>query len=334
MNRLLLVLALLLSFKHFSQVSDFEHINFNKADFIAKKNKGATLKNLPVLVHQLTSELTTDVEKFRAIYIWVCSNISNDYANHVLNLRKREKFKSDSIALNTWNNQFRKKALKKLIRQKKTICTGYAYLLQEMASLAGLNCKMVHGYGRTTESNIETLSIPNHSWNVILLNNKWYLCDPTWASGFFNLETGRFEHDYNDGYFLSEPNLFVKNHYPLNTEWLLTEQKIHITDFLSGPLVYGDTFKHKILPLAPFKMTTTIKKNKKVLFRFQIPSKCEKEKLILIINGVSVKKHSYYAFNKDFSVVEFNSLFKRKGVFDVYLKVNNDVVSTHVIKVK
>ena len=54
-----------------AQKSDFKHINFNKADSIANLYKNEKLTNLPLLAYKLTYRLDTDVEKFRAIYIWV-----------------------------------------------------------------------------------------------------------------------------------------------------------------------------------------------------------------------------------------------------------------------
>ncbi|WP_299551368.1 transglutaminase domain-containing protein [Seonamhaeicola sp.] len=333
MNRLLLLLTFLWSFKPFAQTSDFKSIDFEKADSIAKQLKGASLNDMPILVHRLTSNLSTDVEKFRAVYTWVCLNIENDYGNHLQNLKKRRKFQNDSTALANWNTEFKKRALKKLIKHKKTICTGYAYLLQELASFAGLNCKMVHGYGRTVSANVGELSIPNHSWNVIRLNGKWYLSDPTWSSGFFHFDDGRFVAQYNDGYFLADPELFVKSHYPLDTRWILMETDAPtIDDFLTGPLVYGNTFKYSIMPLQPVSMKAEIPVNKEVAFKFRVPKDHEKSKFRLVMNrgssDIIIKPESY---NEQTEILEFRYVFKR-GLYDVHLKVNDDVVTTYTVK--
>lgn len=332
MKQLCIVIIFLICSKHFGQISDFKHVNFEKADNVAKKYKGASLKNLPVLAYQLTSELNTDVEKFRAIYLWICSNIANDYSNHVQNLNKRRKFKNDSLALFNWNDKFKEKALKKLIKHKKTICTGYAYLLQELASLGGLNCKMIHGYGRTVESNIGEWSIPNHSWNAVQLNGKWYLSDPTWASGYFDIDEGHFVRAYNNGYFLSDPTLFVKSHFPLESKWLLGKLNFTEDDFLNGPLVYGSTFKHHVIPLQPLKMQMEIVKNDVIAFKFQVPDTIKKEDISLLISGSSDKVLTDI-FRLKGNVLEFEYLFKRRGLFDCHLKVGEDVVATHVVKV-
>ena len=58
-----------------AQQSDFDTIDFERADLIALSYKGEELNNLPVLAYNLTHKLNSDVERFRAIYTWVCQNI-------------------------------------------------------------------------------------------------------------------------------------------------------------------------------------------------------------------------------------------------------------------
>ncbi|TYA78524.1 transglutaminase domain-containing protein [Seonamhaeicola marinus] len=335
MRHYLLFFCVLICFQHFGQISDFEHISFEKADNIAKSHKGESLKNMPILVYKLTSKLHTDVEKFRAIYVWVCTNIESDYGNQLQNLRMRKKYENDSTALYEWNVKFREKALRKLIRQKRTICTGYAYLLKEMAILAGLDCKMIHGYGRNVTSNIGELTVPNHSWNVVKLNNKWYFADPTWASGYFNIDDGHFVWQYNDGYFFSEPELFAKSHYPLDKKWLLLEnKKPTIPEFLNGPLVYGSSFKYGVLPISPSRMESEILKGEEIALEYRVPRQATLNKIGLHIVNSSEKKVFNYTYDASKELLKFTYLFKRRGVFDVHLVINNEVVSTHVFQVK
>ena len=113
-----------------AQVSDFESINFKKADSIALSYANEDLTNLPQLSYNLTKTLHTDVERFRSIYMWVCTNIANDYNLYLKNNRKRQRFKEDSLKFITWNNSFRKTLFKKLLKKQRTICTGYAYLVK------------------------------------------------------------------------------------------------------------------------------------------------------------------------------------------------------------
>src|SRR5690606_26345265 len=151
-----------------------------------------------------------------------------------------QRFKSDSLKLKAWNDTFRKLSLRTLMEDQRAICTGYAYLVQEMSKLAGIACEVVHGYARTSTIPLKTLDMPNHSWNAVKLDGKWYLCDPTWASGVPNASTFRFEFRYNDGFFLTDPKLFAINHHPVDAKWLLIDDGApSFEDFLEAPIFYG-----------------------------------------------------------------------------------------------
>ena len=331
MKQIFLLLVFISNISH-AQLSDFETIDFTKADNIAKRNADANLDNLPVLAYKLTSELTTDVEKFRAIYTWVCDNISGDSNQYNTVARMRKKFLNDSSALIKWNNEYKRFAFKKLLKRKKTMCTGYAYLIKELSFLANLECEIVEGYARSADSNVEKLEIPNHSWNAVNLNNKWYLCDATWSSGFMILDN-LFIKEYNTGYFLADPILFSKSHFPLDKKWLLNDALIQ-NKYVVGPLVYGETFKHNITPIGPETMNVEIKKNSELNFSFQSSKQIKKNQITLI--KMSRNKQNIlkiYDIKTESGMIHFKHLFKQKGQHDVHIKVNNDIVATYIINV-
>ena len=215
-----LLIILLFTFGQLSaQKSDFKDISFKKADNIATLLKGEELNNLPQLAFKLTSKLNTDAERFRAIYFWVCHNIKNDLDLMKKNERNRTKLKNDTIQLNNWNKKFKKEVFHMLSTKKKTLCTGYAYLVQELASLAGLECEIINGYGKTNKS-FKYIKMPNHSWNAVKLNGKWYLSDATWSSGFID-DRYLFKFNYNNDYFLMKPKDFANEHRPIDIKWYL-----------------------------------------------------------------------------------------------------------------
>ena len=193
-----------------AQISDFKDVDFTKANNTAKRNHGRSLKNLPLLVHHLTSNLDTDVEKFRSIYLWVCQNIDGDASQHKKVYKQRKKLSGDNDRYLEWNNDFKIEAFEILKKRKKTMCTGYAYLIKELCFIADIKCEIIDGYGRSFDRNVEALEMVNHSWNAVKLDNRWYLCDPTWSSGFM-VNGDLFVRNYNNGYFLTEPELFAKS---------------------------------------------------------------------------------------------------------------------------
>jgi transglutaminase/protease-like cytokinesis protein 3 len=193
------------------QISDFRDTDFSKADSIAELYVAHPLRDLRGLAIKLTGPLLTEQEKFRAIFKWVCNNIAVDY--ELITRNKRNSAKLQGTKLVRWNEQFNIIVFQTLLHQQKTICTGYAYLMRELSTHAGLSCEIVNGYANPDGIDASKMKSDNHSWNLIRLNGSWYLCDATWSSGIFSLTTGRFVKKYNDHYFLTAPSLFFRDHY-------------------------------------------------------------------------------------------------------------------------
>lgn len=330
------VLLFLFACQSYAQIADFDHIDFKKADSIALACKNEGLYNLPLLSNKLSSNLNTDVERFRAIYMWVCNNIENDYKLYLQFERKNKRFQNDSIKFSIWQSNFKKTVFKTLLEDQKTICTGYAYLVKTLANLAGLDCELIHGYGKTSTTDVQKLDAPNHSWNAIKLNNKWYLCDPTWASGKQNAETFAFSFQYNNGYFLAEPKLFAVNHFPVDTKWLLLDETAPtFADFLIAPVIYGKAYSNLKLHSMPKTLHNTVKKYETVVFEYELLDTIPCENVRLIIdNGNSnklIRPNSTTLTNTSLVLEhEFNST----GFYDVHVLIGDDLISTYTFEVK
>lgn len=331
---LLLQIILFSGLKINAQKNDFKNINFEKADNIALKNKGKNMNNLYLLTHNLVIDLKTDVEKFRAIYKWVSSNIENDYENNIIIEKKRRKIGSDSLRFLKWNNEFSKKVFKKIVKEKKTICTGYSFLIREMANMANLECEIIDGYGRTANSNIGKQTVPNHSWNAVKLNSKWYLCDATWSSGNYNIDDGLFIFDFSDGYFLSNPDLFIKDHYPLQQKWILKEAIPSLYEFSNGPLIYKETHSFEIIPISPTTMNFSIIKNTEAVFVIKSYKPIEYSDLVIeLVNGQKKLICPLKLIPLKNGLYEIRCTFNSLGNYDTHLKIKNENVLSYVVKV-
>ena len=318
----------------FSQQSDFDSINFSKADYLAKTIKTKRLYELNKLTYSLTNNLETDVEKFRSIYVWISNNVANDFKMYSLNERKRKRFEKDSIKLENWNSKFKKILFKKLLKKKRTICTGYAYLLKEMCKIAGIQSIMVNGIARTSAVDLSELTMPNHTWNIVKLNNKWYVCDPTWSTGISFPEEGRFKFDYNNGYFLAEPKLFSINHYPVEPNYSLLENNVpNFTDFTSFPVIYGDAFKVLKEHILPKEMHHIIKKNEAFTFQYLLKNKININDIKLaLFNGFNEKSVAP-KINLQDNLLTLNYSFKYRGFYDLHLYIENKLIATYTFKV-
>ena len=334
MRLFLFFLLCLFPKNYFAQKSDFKHINFSKADNIAKSYKSKDLQNLNKITFALTQNLDTDVEKFRAIYIWVTSNIENDYNLYLKNDRKRKRYKKDSIKQKKWNSKFQKTLFKKLRKKKKTICTGYAYLLKEMSAIVGIKSILVNGSGRTSTTGIEDLNYANHTWNLVLLHKKWYLCDATWAAGIPHPEKGFFQFNYSDAYFLATPSLFFFNHFPINSNHtLLGKNSKSFEEFIKMPILYRGA--HEILSAHeyPKKMHHKIKIDSIFTFQYLVKKDIVPENIKFIRSKGTTEKTIVPEVLLKNKLLTLHHKFEEKGFFDIHLYIENMLISTYTFEV-
>jgi hypothetical protein len=247
--------------------------DIDKADSVAALFSGYPLTDLRELSYNLTNPLPTDAEKFRAIYTWVCMNISNDYGLFEENRLNLMKYQDQQDQREAWLKSFSPRVFKTLVTKRSTICTGYAYLIKELAYHAGIESQIVHGYGRSSGANIGGPGIINHSWNAVKLEGSWYLCDPTWSSGGVDPGAGLFIPDYaNDVYFLADPSLFILNHYPQDTIWTLLENAPSLSEFLNSPVVYKKAYGYDAAPAFPENLLVKASQGDTLSFYFTLNS--------------------------------------------------------------
>ena len=317
-----------------AQLPDFKGRDFHRADSVAALYPGHSLADLKSLSDKLTQPFPAEVDKFRAIYRWVCNNIDNDYELYARNKAGRERLRDKPEALRQWNQRLNPQFFQTLLREHKTMCTGYAYLVKELAFHAGLTCRIVDGYGRTVGSNVGGSGIPNHSWNAVQLDNQWYLCDATWSSGAVDPVQGKFIKQFSEAYFLPAPALFARNHYPLDTAWLLVADKPTLPEFLNGPLVYKSLLTYQVLPVSPGTLRVEAKRGEKCTFRLAGESSPNPQQVALRIErGTTATTVHPNAYRDASGLTNIDYVFTRKGTFIVHLLFNDAHVLTYSVRV-
>ncbi|HMG90063.1 MAG TPA: hypothetical protein VK589_08380 [Chryseolinea sp.] len=317
----------------YGQLSDFVATDFEKADSIAELYPQYPLKDLKVLSDKLTGPLVSDVEKFRSIFKWVCLNIENDYTLYLENKNRREKLTGNELA--TWEKKFSRHVFDILVKGHRTICTGYAYLIKELAFHAGLNCKIIDGYGRSAQANIGGSGIVNHSWNVVQLAGKWYPCDGTWSSGAIDGPRQTFVKKFDDAYFLSDPALFTRSHYPLDTIWMLLDHKPTLESFLNGPIVYIGTFRYGVEPLSPYSFRIEASRGANISFQFVTDQKDKFQQVEFYIEA----SKTYDPFvimssNDNKTVYSIDHTFSSRGKRAVHIVLDGSHVLTYEVNVR
>ncbi len=168
--------------------------------------------NLDSLAILLTKEFSTEKEKVRAIFVWVANNVSYNvpkYAerNRMMNVILKKADDGES-AVN-------------VIRSRKAVCEGYSNLIKALCNKSGIACETIQGIGRPDQKPADL-----HGWNAVKIDGEWKLLDATWASGGINLAKNKFENRFDDTFFLTNPLLFIKTHYPFDPVWQLSPHPI------------------------------------------------------------------------------------------------------------
>jgi hypothetical protein len=311
---------------------DFSDVDFSKADSVALLYPDYSLYDLPGLSRKLTDPFQSDAEKFRAIFKWVCSNVRNDYDLYAENEKKRETLSGDELKV--WNKYFSTVAFKQLLKTHATVCTGYAYLIRELSLHAGMSCEVVDGYGRNVVSNIGGQGIVNHSWNAVKLDGKWYLCDATWASGGIDPQQKLSVQKYNNTYFLSDPALFVHNHYPLEAKWTLLNGNHSLQEFLNDPLIYYAAIRERVQFIEPSTFELTVSKGGELGFAFRGRAGLGNGLKLRIGNTSTSDELAVQTISDTECLYQISHVFRFKGTYAVHVLLNDEYLYSYHLTVK
>lgn len=156
------------------------------------------------IARYIQSNYKTDMDKLSAIYSWIVTNIRYD---------------KDSMYHINWS-MYPDEKIAATLRRKRGVCENYAALFTDIAMKCGFRSFVVSGYTKQSGS----VNSAGHSWCAVSLENKWYLCDPTWDAGF----SGKAM------YFLVSPVQFIQTHMPFDPLWQLLDNPITDHEFRKG----------------------------------------------------------------------------------------------------
>jgi hypothetical protein len=192
---------------------------FSEIDKKALQIPDSLTKNTNLIASYITTNFSTDSDKSRAIFIWVASNIQYDIDN-LFAINFYEKLE-DKIA--------------KPLSTRKGICENYASLFTDICLKSGLQSFVIEGY---TKQNGFTDYIP-HAWSAALIDNSWFLFDPTWGSGYVN--GGKFFKKINNEYYKASPTTIIKSHIPFDYLWQFVNYPVTNQEFYEGKTQQNNT---------------------------------------------------------------------------------------------
>lgn len=203
-----------------------QECNFRAVDQYALSPSFKKNKDIRVLASTLTAPFTMEVEKVRAIFIWVAHNIAYD-------CKAYHNMESDNPAEFPDASDYR--LAETVLKKKKGVCSDYALLFRQLCIEAGIESEIVDGYA-FDEYNPKPHKLSyagaDHAWNAVRINGYWHLVDATWAAGWADDNCSSFTFDYADYYFLPSPDMFIHSHFPLDEKWQLLQKPITSDEFL------------------------------------------------------------------------------------------------------
>ena len=170
------------------------------------------IKSTREVAHFIDNQYKTDEEKIRAIYVFTANYLTYDLDNmFAINLHESEENK-----------------IQKALITKKGICENYAAIFLDLCLSSGIKSYPVVGY---TKQNGFVDYVP-HVWCAALINNKWILFDPTWASGY--IQNKKFVKKFSEQYYAITPSNLIKTHMPFDYLWQFLNYPITSQEFSEG----------------------------------------------------------------------------------------------------
>jgi transglutaminase/protease-like cytokinesis protein 3 len=224
-----------------------------KIDFSVIDNRVTSINEISpqLLSYKLTAPYNTELEKVRSIFRWITEHI--EYKIYAPTRRGKTTFinyeeEDDNLpGLKPLNERVSCIVLKK----KTAICDQYSRLFKTLCDYAGICSEIVMGYARPGMSRSRKFGT-NHSWNAVQIAGKWHLLDVTWASGYIygGME---FIKRFDEYYFLTAPDQFIRDHYPDDLQWTLLEEPPSHKEFANSPFKYSGFVKSRISSIYPAK---------------------------------------------------------------------------------
>jgi transglutaminase/protease-like cytokinesis protein 3 len=168
--------------------------------------------NLQKLAIQITKNVHTEAQKAEAIFFWIASNIEYDTALRLDATLQKQIYTSEENVIQA------------VLKRKKALCGGYAFLFEVLCKEVGIEAKTIHGYSKKYTPTSRNRKI-DHTWNAVKLNGRWQLLDITMSRS--QSRTGVPDKFW----FATKPSDFIKTHYPEDVRWALLRRPISFSEF-------------------------------------------------------------------------------------------------------
>lgn len=184
-------------------------------------------KDIPTLAKFLKEGTKTDLERARAIYVWLAKNVNYD-ANGYNNATY-----GDGSAAN-------------VLKTRVSVCEGFSNLFVALGKEMGLEIEKVVGYAKGYGfAKNAAFKQTNHAWNRIKINGEWRIFDATWGEGFAeNIgEKVVCTKQFDNYWFNVDPYRAIFDHFPQDVNLVGVSPAIDLEAYRKLPAVNKNYFR-------------------------------------------------------------------------------------------
>jgi len=190
-----------------------------------QKNPGEFIR---LLTGYITEQASSDFDKVKKAHDWVALNIKYDTKSFFSGTHSSQEF--DAV-----------------ISRGSAVCAGYADIFRYLCNALEIECITVTGYSRGYGSSLfrsENVTNTTHDWNIVIIEGKKYLMDTTWDAGYVSGKS--FIAGYKTDYFLTDPAIFIYDHFPGYSAYQLLDPPLSAEAFTNLPFLeplFFETFE-------------------------------------------------------------------------------------------
>jgi transglutaminase/protease-like cytokinesis protein 3 len=249
----------------------------------------------------------SEKEKSYVVFKWECENIEYDAESYFL-------------------GQDVDCTPEGVFRNGKTFCSGFSRFFQNVASHLGLNVLCVKGYAKGVGYQPgNKMEETNHEYNVVNIGGNWFVIDCTWGAG--HIEGKSYVKEFNEFFFLADPELIIKTHFPSEEKWQLTKKIYTMDDFLRWPKVWNHFYIYGFTTFSPEEAVLELKEEntrKFIIWGDNIKNKfasCQ----VYFLQGNTYGKQSNLSFIIPWEDrFEINCIFNKKGTYLIRIFGSNN----------
>lgn len=135
-------------------------------------------------------------------------------------------------AANYWKGTVPEQDFISVLKSGTAVCEGYANTYKKFCDELHLPCQVIHGYARGVGTSLlseKDVTDSNHAWNMVQINEAWYLVDCTWNSGFMQGRSAKQQ--YSTEWLFTKPEHYIHSHFPTHQNRQLLSSPISPEQF-------------------------------------------------------------------------------------------------------